>query len=189
MARSRGFASATRRGPRRRTAWGIGPQTGADGSPQAVSASSSVLAAGGASATLEAITLVRLRGELQIHLLGAALLTNGFHGAFGIGIVKTPAFTAGIVSMPTPLIDEDDEGWLYHRYFSLISGGPIAAATAATQEDQVNSTSAALRVEVDSKAMRKLDVGDTIFAAIEVIEINLADLSWSFNSRTLVKLP
>ena len=67
-----------------------------------------------------------------MHLSSAGSATDGFHGAFGIGIANVNAFaTGGITSLLTPLADESWEGWLYHRYFSLFAGGTIAAATAA----------------------------------------------------------
>ena len=56
------------------------------------------------------------------------------------------------------------------------------------EQSVVNSTTAAIRVDVDSKAMRKCSVDETIFAVIEVAELGTASLSWSFNSRLLFKL-
>ncbi len=90
--------------------------------------------------------------------------------------------------MPTPITEEAWDGWLYHRYFSITAGGTIAAATAAQQGDQVNSTTAALRLEIDSKAMRKIDVNEGMFAAVEVTEHGVATMEWLFNCRMLFKL-
>ena len=47
--------------------------------------------------------------------------------------------------------------------------------------------SAALRFEIDSKAMRKQDIDEGFYAAIEVTEFGTADAQWAFNSRMLVK--
>jgi len=132
--------------------------------------------------------LVRTRGDLSLFLSVAADVA-GFHGAFGIGVIGSPAFTAGVASVPTPITEEGWGGWLYHRYFSCFAGGAIATATAAQQADQVNATSGALHIEVDSKAMRKLDVNETIYAALEVVLQGASGtLRWTFNSRTLFKL-
>ena len=187
MARSRGYVSTPRRGQRRKTSWGIGPQTGVDGAAQSITASSATLATGGAFALLDGITVVRMRGDLSLFLTQATALGDGYHGAFGIGITRAPAFTAGIASLPTPLTDEDDENWLYHRYVSLFAGGIIANA-AMGSEEAVNPISAAMHFGVDSKAMRKLDVGVGLYAALEVVELGSAGLRWAYNSRVLVKL-
>ena len=116
------------------------------------------------------MTLVRTRGDLSL-FLSIATDVGGYHGAFGIAVASAPAVVAGILSVPTPITEEDWDGWLYHRYFSCFAGGAIAAATAAQQADQVNATSAALHFEVDSKAMRKLSVDESVYAAIEVIQV------------------
>ena len=46
---------------------------------------------------------------------------------------------------------------------------------------------AALRFEVDSKAMRKQDINEGFYAAIEVTEFGTADAQWAFNSRMFFK--
>ena len=186
--RGSGFRTSSVRSLRRKTSWNIGPQTGVDGAPQGISASTASLATGLAVVLESGLTLVRTRGDLNL-ILQIAGNQEGFHGAFGIAIATSPAVTAGIASVPTPITEEDWDGWLYHRYFSLIAGGAIAAATAAQQADQVNASSAALHIEVDSKAMRKLAVDETLYAAIEVVELGTATMQWAFNSRMLVKLP
>ena len=192
MARLRrsGFPTSLGRSQRRKTSWTVGPETGVNGATQVITASGSVLATTAVITTMDGITLVRTRGELVLLLGIAAAQGDGFHGAFGIGQVSSPAFTAGVGSVPTPLTEEDWDGWLYHRYFGLFSGGPLATATAADQQSQVNSTSAALRLDVDSKAMRKSEIDMTFYAAIEVVELGTASsMEFAFNSRMLVKLP
>ena len=184
-----GFRTRSARSQRRKTSWNIGPQTGVDGAPQGISSSVAVLATGALVVLEEAITLIRTRGDLNLYLQSATGTGDGFHGAFGIAVATSPAVLAGIASLPTPITEEDWDGWLYHRYFSLVAGGTIAAATAAQQADQVNSSSAALHFEVDSKAMRKLSVDQSLYAAIEVVELGAASMQWAFNSRMLVKLP
>ena len=77
--------------------------------------------------------LIRTRGEFLIFLHSATALAHGYHGAFGIAKATTVAITAGAASVPTPITEENWDGWLYHRYFSVLSAGPIAAATAAQE--------------------------------------------------------
>ena len=187
MAHSRG--SGTRRFPaRRKTSWEIGAQTGVDGASTNITSSGATLAGGGAAATLDGLTLVRTRGDLNLFITTSNGVGNGFHGAFGIGIGNENAFAAGAASLLTPLTDEEWDGWIYHRYFGVFSGGTIAAATAAQQADQVNAVSGALHIEVDSKAMRKLTQQDTIYAMLEVVELGTCSMEWAFNSRSLIKL-
>ena len=170
-----------------RSSWEFGPETAANGGPVSLASSLSDLAGTNVEATVDGITLIRTRGELLLGLKTAAAAQNGFHGAFGIGKATKAAVTAGAASIPTPITEEAWDGWLYHRYFSIISPGPIAAATAAQEALQANSTLAAVRIEVDSKAMRKWDVNEAMFAVIEVIEIGTATMFWAFNCRMLVK--
>jgi len=186
VARSRGFPQ---RGQRRSTGWFVGPQSAASGASIAISSSVSVLGLGGSTPIVDGLTLIRTRGDLNVFLTSAAALGDGFSGAFGIGIANESAFTAGAASVLMPLAEEDWDGWIYHRYFSLFSGGPIAAATAAQEALQVNATAAAVHIEVDSKAMRKFTEEDVMYCAVDVVEVGTGSMEWAFNSRILVKLP
>jgi len=134
-------------------------------------------------------TLIRIRGELLLRLTTSGA-SGGFHGAFGIAICNENAFTVGgVSSCLTPLADIDSDGWLYHRLFSFFPAEAQAVATAAQQLDQISSVVAALRVEVDSKSMRKLQADDVLYGCLDVIEVGTATLGMAFNSRVLVKLP
>ncbi len=146
MVQRRGFSRTgplVGRGLRRKTAWGIGPGSSA---ALNISASGASLVGLGAASTLEGSTCVRIRGELLITLISVTSSLDGMRGAFGIGIVSNPAFTAGIGSVPTPITEASDENWLYHRFFTVIG--------AQASETWGNAGSAVLRVEVDTKAMR-----------------------------------
>ena len=192
MARIRGsgFRTSSPRSSKRKSSWQIGPQTGVDGALQSVVASSATIATGIITITADGGTLVRTRGDLNIFLSVASGAADGYHGAFGIAMISLAAATAGVASIPTPITEESWDGWLYHRYFSIFPGETIAAATAAQQADQVNATSAALHIEVDSKAMRKEETDMALYASLEVIlQGAAATLRWAFNSRMLVKLP
>ena len=188
MARSRELSSRFRgRSVRRSTAWGIGTATAAvPGQSQGISATGAVLGLSAIAPSIEGETIIRTRGELLLVLTTASVAGAGFTGAFGIGIASSPAVAAGIGSLPTPIAEEGDENWLYHRYFSLVAGGVIDG-TASTDSEQ--PLSSVLRVEVDSKAMRKFPDGTTVYCALEATEAGVATMNWYFNSRTLVKLP
>ena len=98
-----------------------------------------------------------------------------------MGVVSAAAFAVGATAVPTPITEEAWDGWFYHRYFSILGSGAIATAP-------INSRSGAVRIEVDSKAMRKLEVDMVLYAALEVTEVGVASMEFSFNSRLLVKL-
>jgi len=174
-------------GVRHRSSWEAGPETSGGGAPQNISGSSVQLAGTAVQATVDSLTLIRTRGEFMAFLTAASAVGDGFHGAFGIAKVTAAAFTAGVASIPTPITEEAWDGWLYHRYFSLFSGGILATAAAAEKQLQVNNVTAALRLEVDSKAMRKQDVDEAFVAVIEVAVHGTAAMEWAFNCRLLTK--
>ena len=186
MARLRGLPSRVR-SQRRKTAWGIGTQTGTDGSSQSISAAGKTIATGAFQPVQDGLTVVRTRGELLLLLRSTSGGNTGFHGAFGIGLITDEAAAAGAASVPGPIANEDWDGWLYHRYFSLATAAAMGD-TVSSADDIPNAVSAVLRLEVDSKAMRKFDTGNTMVAMLEVLEVGTSVLDWFFNSRTLVKL-
>ena len=97
------------------------------------------------------------------------------------------AFNAGSTAVPGPQSDESWDGWLWHRYFRLTSAGAIAGG-AATDEDIAGIMGASLRVEVDSKAMRKVKDEEIVIAVVEVAEIGVATMWFQFITRGLFKL-
>ena len=122
-----------------------------------------------------------------MHLTSAAAALDGFAGAFGIGVITAAAFTAGVGSVPTPITEIGWDGWLYHQFIDLRAPGLIDGS-AAVDVDIMLSTTAAVRIPVDSKAMRKIGIDEVTFGVLEVIEVGTAALSWRFNSRILDKL-
>ena len=167
------------RGQRRKSAWSLGP--GGPGVTSLTAVGSSLVGAG-LVPTVEALTVVRIRGQLLIQANTAVGTQDHMTGAFGIGITQLPAFTAGIASLPTPITEADDENWLFHTFF--------AVAPPAGGETWGDSGSAMLRVEVDSKAMRKMATDKALYAAVEVeAENGTIELAVYFDSRVLFKLP
>ena len=176
---SRGFA----RSNRRKTAWELGP---GGTTVTAITSTSSVILGAGASPTEDGLTVVRTRGEF-LAFLESATAEGGFSGAFGIGKGSASAFAVGVGSMETPLDDEEWDGWLFHRYFTVKN--PTVGTATATDQPNSSAGSGILRLEVDSKAMRKLDIEDVIYAAVQVVVTGTAQVLINFNSRLLVKLP
>jgi len=170
-ATQRGFpARATRL-----TAWAIGPE-----GATAHSASNAQLMPTGVIPNIEALTIIRIRGTFLFFLTSVSSVSDGFLGAVGIGIVTDEAFTAGIGSMPTPLSDDEDELWMWHSFFHAI-------AVSTTNIDRQMTTQ--IRLPIDSKAMRKFEPGNTLFAAVEVTETGTAVGQAHLLTWTLIKLP
>ena len=53
----------------------------------------------------------------------------------------------------------------------------------------MDGPSATVRLEIDSKAMRKLHEEDNLYFAVEGTEVGAATLFWAVDTRILVKLP
>ncbi len=183
MARTRSGFSLARRGTslRRKSAWELGP---GNQTQFTISSSQSLIIGAGVSPVVDGLTVVRLRGELLMYLSLATASLDGFSGAFGVGKGSASAFAVGVGSMETPIDDEAWDGWLYHRYFTLRS--PVLFSEGAAPGGAAGTS--ILRVEVDSKAMRKLDIEDVIYAVVQVAETGTSNLRVTFNSRMLVKL-
>jgi len=182
VAPARGFSrqGRFRSQARRKTSWSVGPGSSAI---TQISTTTASLVGLGAVPLIEGVTVVRIRGELVIGLVSATAVGDGFIGAFGIGDVAVPAFTAGIGSVPTPIAEADDDNWLYHRFFSCL-------AMSSAGETWANGVTNALRIEVDSKAMRKQGTDRVLYAAIEVSEVaTAAVLDVTFDSRVLDMIP
>ena len=184
MARSRGFRQAPQ--TRRRKGWEVGigqvaPQT-------AITGSSSVIVTSGLQPTIDGLTLLRTRGSLLYFLSLATAALDGFRGAFGIGIVTSAAFTAGAASVPTPITEQGWDGWLFWHRIDATAASPIAGGVSA-DADALLPLVAGERVEIDSKAMRKVAQDETIFAAIELVEVGTATFQWAVDSRMLFALP
>ena len=114
-----------------------------------------------------------------MRLITASAAADGFFGAIGYGITTLAAVTAGVASVPTPLTEGDWDGWLHHQFFDCHLGLAGSADGAGYQ-----------RVEIDSKAMRKIPDADYIpFAVVEFVEAGTASLEFNLGTRMLVALP
>ncbi len=108
----------------------------------------------GGAVTESAMTLVRTRGEFSFVVvgLGAAGLTSG---VFGMIIVSADAFAAGVVSMPGPITDSQNDWFVYEPF------------TLHTTTAGFTSNPGFVRQRFDSRGMRKLKLGDTIAPVVE----------------------
>ena len=178
MAHARGGRFQRTSGVRRETAWTIGPQE-VDGSHSSTSTS---LWSGTVVPAIDGLTIIRIRGFVRALLQTATAAGDGFFGAFGIGIATDAAIAVGVTAVPTPLTEEQWDGWLWHSYFDVRS-------VTATIADGVNAAGATVAFEIDSKAMRKFPTNMTLYGATEVVESGTALVELQGQTRMLVKLP
>ena len=167
MARGR-VVTRVGRGARRLTQW-IGP------APQgyvSVATTAAVIILSGDF--VEALTVVRNRGFLSI-IPEASSSDAEITGAVGIGVVSTDAKTTGIASVPTPFTNGDWGGWLYWQAFAF-----TLDFSDATGKQYLNWS-----MEVDSKAMRKVQANESL---VTVAESEVGAFQISMPLRTLVKL-
>ena len=133
--------------------------------------------------TLDGGTLVRTRGAGLLTLNATSQVHGGAIGALGIGVCTLQAFNAGVASVPTPIAQIDWDGWLWHQAFNV-------ASITATISDGVNAVGCTQRVEIDSKAMRKVPENMVVFGAMEIgTELGTAVVTFDATCRCLVKLP
>ena len=184
MAQRRGFSRARSSGTKRLTDWSLGP--GGETNTTFTSSTNTIVGSG-VTPVGGKFTIIRTRGDLSGSLASAAAGANGFACAFGIAVVTLTAFAIGATAVPNPLDEADWDGWLYHRFFGMLSSAPISNA-ASEDVDAVLPVVAAVRFEVDSKAMRKIDETEVVASIMATTEIGTATMNVMFNSRMLVKL-
>ena len=166
------------RGRPRQTSWEAG--TGSTGTTTVNSTTPSFVGQA-VQAVVDGLTLVRTRGHLRVTLTSQASALDGFRFAFGIGIATFAAVNAGIASVPTPITEQDWDGWLYW------SSGAVLAIT-GTEADGANALVIDHKEVIDSKAMRKFGEDMALYAAFEAAETGTGNLQIHHDSRMLFKL-
>ena len=169
------------RSQKRESVWDAGPNLVI----AAISATGKTLWTNGrVLATESKATIVRIRGVMTFQLDLATAAGNGLSGAVGIGLVSQEAFAAGVASIPGPFDQPEWKGWMWHHYFSIRG---VAAQSAGA--DVARNVSADLRLEIDSKAMRKMGSNETLFGIIDVeAEDGTASMAVVADTRVLFKL-
>ena len=180
MAHSRGSRQVLTTGirSRRQTGWGLGP--GAS-TPATLSATGSVFIGSLSVPSVEGLTVVRLRGVFSCFLSTVTSALDGFAGAVAVGVAEDRALGIGITAVPLPLTNADQENWLWHSFFSVKS-------TTTIGDTRYGSTFINNMV-IDSKAMRKLPIGRSMYAILEAAEVGTSVLQVHLDTRALVKLP
>ena len=146
----------------RRPSWSNGP-----GGIFSRTATGQSLLTGQAQANLTELTIIRLRGIFNVFLTSGTASLDGYDGACGICVVSENAAAAGVAAVPSPVTDVAWDGWFWHQFFSL-------KVLTTTFADGVNGAAAQAKFEVDSKAMRKMNITDVIIAVLEATEVGTA---------------
>ncbi len=144
----------------------------------AVSASSATLIATLNAGALALRPFTVIRSRLLCHFnsdqTGAAEFTQA---ALGFQVVTQAAGAAGVASVPTPITEPDGDYFVYQPLFQKF----IFISGVGVQQTGREQT-----FEVDSKAMRKVDIDDDIAVTIELGSATGAEIS--VEGRMLVKL-
>ena len=162
-----------RRGPTRETLW-FEFQTNST-----ITAASTALldfSLNAAALALRPFTIVRTRGEL-FSRSDQQLATEVYGGNWGIAVVSDQAAAIGVTAVPNPVSDYGSDLWLaieaVHGQFTFATAASIMESGA--------------RTVIDSKAMRRVDVGQDVIVARETPSFSP---SWRTTQtfRMLVKL-
>jgi len=170
----RGTSAVVRRGPTRDTVWFFFPV-----------AELAMTAAGGslfyglnaAALALRPFTVIRSRFEFMVRSDQIAA-SETQAAAFGFCIVTDQARAAGVASIPTPITEMGSDVWFLHKLmfnrFSFITGSGFANVASSWS--------------VDSRAMRKVAIGEDIVGVGEGEFTVGAGVTLTVGGRMLVKI-
>ena len=105
-----------------------------------------------------ALTIVRTRGQMLVTIVDNSGVRQIMQGAMGIILVSSDAFSAGIGSLPGPISDDQNDWYVWAPFtLSTLDG---------TADDQAISQT--VRVDFDSRGMRKSKFGDVAAIVLEI---------------------
>ncbi len=110
-----------------------------------------------AALALRPFTIVRTRYLLNVASDQEAA-TEGYSGALGLCVVSDQASAIGITAVPTPITDMGSDLWFLHQVWAARELHDTSAGLGAN----VGYTT-----EIDSKAMRKVDIGEDVLIVLE----------------------
>ena len=152
MARSRNVVVHGRSTPRRATTWlASSVETARSNLAAATAVLDQTFAFG------EDATIIRVRGSLWVSSDQNAANEEPF-GAFGMAVVTDQAAAIGVTAVPTPIADASSDNWFLH--FPWLASIRVGDATGF-------DNNAYIRYDIDNKAMRKVDDGDTVVVVME----------------------
>ena len=101
--------------------------------------------------TVDTLTAVRLVGDVTVNYIATNTIVDSLSIAhLGIGVTSLEAFTAGVLSMPSPGADDEypPRGWIY-----------VASLPVKQQAESAGVIDAPARFIFDIRSMRKIDKG------------------------------
>ncbi len=176
MARRRGFGGRTalRQGQRRESLW-----VGVDLVNTSIGGGTAVLVSSlnAAALALRPFTIVRTRLHLFLNSDQQIASENQF-AAVGMAVVSDQASAIGVTAVPTPITDLASDLWFLHQWMT----SEFIFATAVGL-----GGSAGKVMEVDSRAMRKVEDGEDAIVCVESDAVSNG-VEFGTMGRMLVKL-
>ena len=111
-----------------------------------------------AALALRPFTIVRTRGMLALRSDQAAAIERQA-AAFGIAVVSDQAVAVGVTAVPPPITELASNLWLLHQLIY------------ADESNLTDRTRSGQFMSIDSKAMRKVEVGQDVVVVGEVAGI------------------
>ena len=127
-----------------------------------------------AALALRPFTIIRTRVELTLRSDQAAAVETQIC-CFGLAVVSDQAAAIGVSAVPTPFTDMQSDHWLLHQ---IIYGD---------ESNLTDRTRSATRKSVDSKAMRKVNVGEDL-VIVQEFATGSNGFSLTSGGRILIKL-
>ena len=118
------------------------------------SATALVFSLNAAALALRPFTVVRTHWEIFLMSDQAASQEQQTVGV-GIAVVSDQAVGVGVSAVPTPVLEAGSSMWFLHQYLY------------ADESSLVDNPKPGARVSIDSKAMRKVEVGQDIVVVVE----------------------
>ena len=130
-----------------------------------------------AALALRPFTIVRSRFLISV-ISDQITASENYGGAVGMAVVSDQAVAVGVTAVPTPITDMGSDLWFLHQLFF-----------ASVQIEEASGNGAFLRstnIEIDSKAMRKVDIGQDLVVVGELAQTSGFNLT--IGGRMLVKV-
>ena len=130
-----------------------------------------------AELALRPFTIIRTR--LQVGIISDQTAAGEFQiGALGVEVVSDQAAATGVTAVPTPITDMASDFWMVHQ---LLYNSFVFASGVGFQDDGLH------QYEIDSKAMRKVNVGEDVLVVGEFSGA-ASGFTMHVGGRILVKL-
>ena len=128
-----------------------------------------------AALALRPFTIVRSRFKYMVVSDQAAAIEKQI-GALGMAVVSDQAVAVGVTAVPTPITDLGSDLWFLNEIFM------------ADESNLTDRTKGGTVAAIDSKAMRKVDVGQDLVIVGELSSATSSGFELFVGGRILVKV-